>query len=238
MISYLIIDDEPIAHGIIEKYCENLSHLQKAGNCFNAKEAMEKLYQEQIELIFLDINMPEISGFELLRTLTNPPKVIVTSAYQEYALEGFELDIIDYLLKPFSLQRFMKAVNKATDTLNKKIDGSSKESSGELSTDVHIFIKEKGGNKIHQVSESEILFVEASGNYSKVVLSDKVIITHQKISELGQQLTKEGFIRTHKSFIISRSKIKSIEGNEIEIEDHIIPIGQTYKEQVKKLLKI
>ncbi|MBO6523505.1 MAG: response regulator transcription factor [Balneolaceae bacterium] len=238
MISYLIIDDEPIAHGIIEKYCENFTHLQKAGNCFNAKEALEKLYQEQIDLIFLDINMPEISGFEFLRSLRNPPRVIVTSAYQEYALEGFELDITDYLLKPFSLQRFMKAVNKVIDSLNEQIDVLAKGPSSELLNDALIFIKEKGGSKVYQVKEGDILFVEASGNYSKVVLNDKEIITHQKISELEQQLSKEAFIRTHKSFIISRNRIKSIEGNQIEIENHTIPIGQTYKEQVKKLLKI
>ncbi len=238
MISYLIIDDEPIAHGIIENYCENLTHLHKAGNSFNAKEALEKLYQEQIDLIFLDINMPEISGFEFLRSLMNPPKVIVTSAYQEYALEGFELDITDYLLKPFSLQRFMKAVNKATDSMNKQMDPQVEGLSGDEPSDAHVFIKEKGGSKIHRVKENDILFIEASGNYCRVAIGESTIMTHQKISEFENLLSGEAFIRTHKSFIVSKNKIKSIEGNQIEIESHKLPIGQTYKEQVKKLLKI
>lgn len=238
MISYLIIDDEPIAHGIIENYCENLTHLRKAGNCYNAKEAMEKLYQEKINLIFLDINMPEISGFEFLRTLTNPPKVIVTSAYQEYALEGFELDIADYLLKPFSFQRFMKAINKVSDLMSKGMSTSASDSVKEVLNYAQIFIKEKGGNKIHQISESEILFVEASGNYSKVILKDRTVVTHQKVSEIDHLLSDKAFIRIHKSFVVSKGKIKSIEGNKIEIGDYTIPIGQTYKEQVKKLLDL
>jgi len=113
MTTYCIIDDEPIAHRIIEGYCENLPYLEKKGNCYNAFEAMQLLNKTSVDLIFLDINMPKISGFDLLKTMINPPKVIVTSAYQEFALEGYELNISDYLLKPFSLERFMKAVNKA-----------------------------------------------------------------------------------------------------------------------------
>lgn len=238
MISYLIIDDEPIAHGIIENYCGNLAYLQKAGNCYNAKEAMGKLYQEKIDLVFLDINMPEVSGFELLKSLTNPPKVIVTSAYQEYALEGFELDVSDYLLKPFSFQRFMKAVNKVTDSLNEQSRQAPVNEIVGKPEEIMLFIKEKGGNKIHQVSETDILFVEAAGNYCKIVLSDKIIFTHQKISELDQQLSKQMFIRTHKSFIVSKKMISSIEGNQIDIGEYKVPIGQTYKEHLKKVLQI
>lgn len=232
MISYLIVDDEPIAHGIIENYCANLTHLSKAGNCYNAKEAMEKLYQLNIDLIFLDINMPEVSGFELLKTLTNSPKVIVTSAYQEYALEGFDLDVVDYLLKPFSFQRFMKAVNKVTDSLSIENKPETGPSIKEEHEELIFFVKEKGSSKIHKVLGSNILYIEASGNYSKVVLDDKSIITHQKISELEKELLGKKFIRVHKSFIISRSRITAIEGNIIEIGTHDIPIGQTYKKNV------
>ncbi len=237
MISYLIIDDEPIAHGIIDKYCENLPHLTKRGSCYNAKEAFSLLYKEKVDLIFLDINMPEISGFEFLRSLSDPPQIIVTSAHQEYAIEGFDLNVSDYLLKPFSFERFMKAVNKVLEVLDDKkrvrVDSNSSET-----RKARFFVKEKGENRQYQILEDEILFVEASGNYSKIVLADKEIVTLQKLSDIEEKLSKENFIRVHRSFIVSRFKINSIEGNQIHISGHALPIGQTYREEVKKLLNV
>lgn len=237
MISYLIVDDEPIAHGIIDKYCENLPHLTKRGSCYNAKEAFSLLYKEKVDLIFLDINMPEISGFEFLRSLSDPPQIIVTSAHQEYAIEGFDLNVSDYLLKPFSFERFMKAVNKVLEVLDDKkrvrVDSNSSET-----TKDRLFVKEKGENRQYQILEDEILFVEASGNYSKIVLADKEIVTLQKLSDIEERLSKENFIRIHRSFIVSRFKINSIEGNQIHISGRTLPIGQTYREEVKRLLKV
>lgn len=237
MISYLIIDDEPIAHGIIEKYCQNLPHLTKKGNCYNGKQAYEILFKTKIDLIFLDINMPEISGFEFLRSLSNPPQIIVTSAHQEYAIEGFDLNVCDYLLKPFSFERFMKAVNKASENLRDKETVHVGLTSSD-SIDSQLFVKVKGQNKQYQISESDILFVEASGNYSKIVLENREVITLQKLSDIEEKLSKGIFIRIHRSYIVSREKIKSIEGNQIEILGHSLPIGQTYKEQVRSMLDL
>lgn len=233
MIHYLIIDDEPIAHRIIENYCENLPYLKKKGNCFNAFEAMQFLNENVVDLLFLDINMPKLSGFEFLKTLSNAPKIIVTTAYKEYALEGYELNVSDYLLKPFSFERFIKAVNKVTDFPdNKKQMPSSSSIESEANAASFFLSRDK---KHHQIHFEDLLFIEAYGHYSKVYLKNEMILVHQKISDFEEQLPKGDFIRTHKSFIVSRSKIKHIEGNRVVIEQHTIPIGQTYKMNVSKL---
>lgn len=228
-MKYCIIDDEPIAHRIIEGYCANLSYLQKIGNCYNAFEAMTLMNTHAPDLIFLDINMPELSGFDLLKTMNQAPKVIVTSAYKEYALEGYELNVADYLLKPFSLQRFLQAMNKVTDT---QLPPTIR--TGEKVKD-SFFIK--GDKKLHQVRFNQILFIEASGNYTKIFLSDEMILTHEKISALEELLPTREFIRVHKSFIVGINKIKLIEGNRISLGEHYVPIGQTYKHNLKELLR-
>lgn len=231
MTHYLIIDDEPIAHRIIEKYCDNLPHLTKKGNCYNAFEAMQFLNQEQIDLLFLDINMPKLSGFDFLKTLTNPPKIIVTTAYKEFALEGYELNISDYLLKPFSFERFVKAINKTIVKTNhhQEINNNSV---NQTENPESFFLK--GDKKHHQIHFNNILFIEAYGHYCKVHLKDKIILSNEKISSLEKSLPN-AFIRTHKSFIISKSKIEQIEGNRILIKEHKIPIGQTYKKNINLL---
>ncbi|MEH6537997.1 MAG: response regulator [Psychroserpens sp.] len=149
MTHYLIIDDEPIAHRIIEKYCENLPHLEKKGNCYNAFEAMQFLNEHTIDLLFLDLNMPKLSGFDFLKTLSNPPKIIVTTAYKEFALEGYELNISDYLLKPFSFERFIKAINKTIDT-NENKKSTPIVSTKETVPDASSFFL-KGDKKHHQI---------------------------------------------------------------------------------------
>ena len=228
MITYCIIDDEPIAHRIIEGYCQNLSYLQKAGNCYNAFEAMQLLNQTRVDLIFLDINMPKLSGFDLLKSMQAPPATIVTSAYKEFALEGYELNIADYLLKPFSFARFLKAVNKAIEV---KPAATVTTSSTEKSTS-HFFLK--GDKKIHQIHIDAILFIEAFGNYTKIYLAEEMIISHEKISALESLLPADDFLRVHKSFIVATRKIRIIEGNRIFIQEHTIPIGQTYKNSLMK----
>lgn len=232
MTQYAIIDDEPIAHRIIEGYCENLAHLKKTGNCFNVFEAMELLNQQKVDLLFLDIQMPKLSGFDFLRTLKAPPKIIVTTAHEEFALEGYALNITDYLLKPFSFERFLMAINK---TLEKTSE--DKPSFSTSATDQNrIFIK---GDKKHlQIKLEELLFVEAYGNYTKLFLSDTYILSHEGISSLKSLLPSKDFIRVHKSFIVALDKIESIEGNRIHISTHKIPIGQTYNSTIKKLFRI
>lgn len=238
MTRYLIVDDEPIAHRIIERYCNDLPHLEHAGDCYDALEAMQFLSKEPVDLMFLDINMPKLKGFDFLKTLAHPPKVIVTTAYKEFALEGYELNVADYLLKPFSFERFVKAINKAVGmevtpplapvqpmtTVTSAPTGKQR-----------LFLK--GDKKHHQVAFSDILFVEAFGNYAKVYLENEMIVTHEKLSTFEELLPSDQFIRVHKSFVISTERINLIEGNRIKINDHEIPIGQVYKMNVNRLFE-
>ncbi|AXT60912.1 DNA-binding response regulator [Aquimarina sp. AD10] len=230
-MNYLIVDDEPIAHRILEGYCAELAFLKKVGNAYNALEASVIITKHKVDLIFLDLNMPKIMGFELLKTLPSPPKVIVTTAYKEYALEGYELDIIDYLLKPFSLPRFLKAINKiTTEKEEKKVEMST----DDTKKNERFFLK--GDKMYHQILMKDILFVEAFGNYCKVYLTEKMILTHEKISTLETSLIKEKFLRVHKSFIVAIHRIETIQGNQIYIHNHKIPIGQTYRSKINTLI--
>ncbi|MEE9363545.1 MAG: LytTR family DNA-binding domain-containing protein [Cellulophaga sp.] len=230
MIRFLIIDDEPIAHRIIEGYCNNLPHLEKAGNCYNAFEAMQLLNKQQIDVVFLDINMPKLSGFDFLKTLINPPKIIVTTAYKEYALEGYDLNISDYLLKPFSFERFVKAISK---TITEASISTRNTPVAPTVSGKQFYIK--GDKKQHQINTENILYIEAFGNYTKLYFKDEMIVSHEKISDFESLLPQENFLRVHKSFIVALDKIKHIEGNQIIIESHTIPIGQTYRNGISKL---
>ena len=230
MNTYIIIDDEPIAHEIIEEYCNMLPHLKLEKNCYNAKEAILFLNENTIDFMFLDINMPKLSGLDFLRTLTNPPKVIITTAYEEFAIEGFELNVSDYLLKPFSFDRLMKAINRVINNdnslpKNKDIKGDTEKQK--------FFVK--GDKKHYYIDANKILFIEAYGNYTKLFFKNEMIISNEKISYYETFLESKGFIRTHKSFIVAVDKIKLIEGNRIQIEQHNIPIGLTYKSTISKL---
>lgn len=229
-MNYLIVDDEPIGHRIIEGYCAELPHLKKVGNAYNAFEAAAIVTQEKIDLVFLDLNMPKMTGFEWLKTLTSPPKIIVTTAYQEYALEGYELDIVDYLLKPFSFPRFLKAVTKASAE-EKSVQSISTDRKGE---EGRFFLK--GDKKYHQIHVDDIRYIEAYGNYTKVFLAESMIISHEKISTLEKVLPRHNFLRVHKSFLVAIDKISHIQGNQIYLEDSKVPIGQTYRSRINQLL--
>ncbi len=224
-MKYCIIDDEPIAHRVIEGYCENLIYLRKIGNYYDVFEAMQFLKNQEVDLIFLDINMPKLSGFELIKTMHHFPKIIVTSAHKEFALEGYELNVSDFLLKPFSLERFLKAMNKVLDHQNPTSVPTHKKKTS-------FFLK--GDKKTHQLHTDDILFIEAYGNYTKVFLEDEMIISHEKISALEELLPAPDFLRVHKSFIVATNKIKTIEGNRITIREHYVTIGQTYKHILKQ----
>ncbi len=232
MIKYLIIDDEHMAHEIIKGYCDMTSNMQLMKHCYDALEALDYLREDTVDLIFLDLNMPKLKGFDFLKTLTNPPKVIVTTAYKEFALEGYELEIVDYLLKPFSFERFLKAVNKTV---------KPKESSQKIIQEVpqvkkgHVFLY--SDKKYIQVKVDEILYAEAAGNYSKVVTKDNKILVREKISDMLNILSSEHFIQVHKSFVVAKEQINAIEGNRIIIADAIIPIGSLYKTNISKLVK-
>ena len=236
MIKYIIVDDEPLAHEIIEEFSGMLSNFSLKANCYNAIEAMEYLNTNEVDLIFLDLNMPRLKGFDFLKTLSNPPQIIVTTAFSEFALEGFELNVLDYLLKPFSFERFIKAVNKVSEVAatTKKISEAPTNSSD---TKNHSFFI-KGDKKHHQINANEIIIVEANGNYCKIYLtSGEMIVCHEKISSFEEMLPKLNFIRIHKSFIISVDKVKIIEGNRVKlVQEHVVPIGQTYKNQISLLV--
>lgn len=231
MIRYLIIDDEHIAHDIIKGYCDMLPNLVLQKNCYDAIEALEYLNKHKVDLIFLDLKMPKLKGFEFLKTLQSPPGVIVTTAYQEFALEGYELNVVDYLLKPFSFERFVKAVNKAIgasapSTVPKNVQLSHQSAS--------IFLRSE--NKYIQVSIADILFLEAAGNFVKVITGKDTILVKDTFTVLLNSLPPEDFLQVHRSFAIAPKHIKSIEGNQISIGDHIVPVGKMYKTYVNSLL--
>jgi len=229
---YLIVDDEHIAHKIIMEYCEMLPHMKLQKNCYSALEALEYLNTHTVDLIFLDINMPKLKGFEFLKTLSAPPKVIVTTAYSEFALEGYELNVSDYLLKPFSFERFIKAVNKVLSTDTKVENVISEEND---TTTERIFFRQ---NKSYiQLEVNAILFIEASGNYTKIVSKNETISIREKISDVMDLLPSKDVLQVHKSFAVAIKYINRIEGNRIHIQDHIIPIGNLYKANLIQILK-
>ena len=228
MIKYIIVDDEYIAHDIIKGYCDALPNLSLVQHCYDAIEAMDCLRNNKVDLIFLDLNMPKLKGFEFLRAVQNPPKVIVTTAYQEYALEGYELNIVDYLLKPFSFERFIKAVNKVGQKEEVQTTASvqAKENS--------LFLK---SNKKHiQIQVEDILFIESKGNYMDVVTKADVIQVREKISDMLQVLPEGSFIQIHKSFAVAKKHIAAVEGNRVFVAEHEIPVGKTYKLNLNLLL--
>lgn len=233
MIKYLIIDDEHIAHDIIKGYCDMLPNLEFKADCYDAIEAIDYLSKYKVDLIFLDLNMPKLKGFEFLKTLSSPPMVIVTTAYSEFAIEGYELNVIDYLLKPFSFERFLSAINKVTSSANSTIKNERKESL--KPEEKYIFLKQN--NSHIQVDIDSILFIEASGNYTKIITTKDTISIREKISDTIQLLSDTDFLQVHKSFAVAKKHIHSIEGNRIYIEDHIVPIGKSYKTNVNELLK-
>lgn len=232
MIRYLIIDDEHIAHDIIKGYCDMVPNMQLMKHCYDALEALDYLRTNSIELIFLDLNMPKLKGFDFLKTLSNPPKVIVTTAYKEYALEGYELEIADYLLKPFSFERFLKAVNKAFRT---KENTPRKNQLAENQKAKYVFLY--SDKKYIQVKVADILYIEAAGNYSKVVLINNSILVREKISDMLDKLSSEQFVQVHKSFVVAKEHISSVDGNRILIADETIPIGKFYRANIVELLK-
>jgi DNA-binding LytR/AlgR family response regulator len=232
MISYLIIDDEHIAHDIIKGYCDLLPNFELKKSCYDALEALQYLSKHDVDLIFLDLNLPKLKGFDFLKTLPIPPKVIVTTAYSEYALEGFELNVVDYLLKPFSFERFLKAVNKAVSS--NKIQRTGGKENGQADTG-RFFVR--GDKKYTQVVMDELLYIEAMGNYTKLITKNDTITTREKLSTILTLLPSTDFLQVHKSFAVAAKHIKSVEGNQIVIGDKKIPIGKIYRAIVNQLLK-
>ena len=224
-INCITVDDEPASREILEKYISECTLLSLISSCKNAFEANEIITQEQIQLIFLDINMPKLSGIKFYKSLSNPPFVIFTTAYPEYAVEGFEVDAIDYLLKPFSFERFLKSVNKALNIINQKDNIN------------HVpFIVLKSDKKLFRVNLSDINYLEALGDYIKVDYMNQTIMVHDTFQNLLSQLAESNLIRVHKSFAISLNKFDHIDGNLIKIKDKSIPIGQKYRSDLLTII--
>jgi DNA-binding LytR/AlgR family response regulator len=229
----LIADDEPIAREIIEKYCAHLPVLKVIASCGNALEARTVMQKEKIDILFLDINMPVLDGISFLKTMQYKPQVIFTTAYKEYALNAFDLAAVDYLLKPFSLERFIVAVDKAIERLNKTSMVTGQSFDDEKTGD-YLFIKTD--SKIYRVAHKDIVYAEASGNYTKIITNQATLMPAITFSAFEQQLPASLFIRIHRSFIINKSAISHIEGNRVFINSVEIPIGINYKERFLKEL--
>jgi DNA-binding LytR/AlgR family response regulator len=231
----LAVDDEPPALEVLKRYIVSVPNLQLAGTCADALEALVILQQYDIDLLFLDIQMPQLLGTDLVRTLKKPPKIIFTTAFRKFAVEGFELDAVDYLLKPISFERFLKAVNKVMDTnlhtlVNNPYNTESKNKQAEC------FITLRAERKNLKVLLDDILFIESLKDYIKVVTMQKVIVTKQSISSIEEMLPKEKFIRIHRSFIVSINKIESFTHEVIEIGKQELPISRMYKLEVNRAL--
>lgn len=230
----LIVDDEPIAREIIKAYCSHLPFLAVVAACGNALEAKTMLQTQQIDLLFLDINMPVLNGISFLKTLKNPPQVIFTTAYKEYAVDAFDLAACDYLLKPFSLERFIVAVDKA---LEKSPLSPLTPNGGTLSYDRqedYLFLKADG--KIFKIMHDDLLFAEAQGNYTKVVTTQHTLLPSMTFSSFEELLPSTHFLRVHRSFLINRARITHIEGNRVFIQSYEVPIGSSYREGFLKRL--
>lgn len=222
----IAVDDEPIALDIIKSHASKVPFIELAATFTDAFDAIGYLQQNKVDLLFLDIKMPDISGIDFLKSLSKPPMVVFTTAYTEHAVQSFELDAIDYLLKPFALSRFLKACNKAQELFN--LRNNKQEIKAE-----HIFIKD--GYEQIKVLLGEIMYIEASGNYTQIQLTDKLLSSRITINDLADLLPKENFIRCHRAFIVAKNKISKFDKSQIWIGDKNIPIGSTYTNVLREL---
>lgn len=226
----LIVDDEPLAQDILVQYVADCQALELSKVCSDALEAGEFLRSRPVDLVFLDINMPRLSGIRFVKTLNQPVLIIFTTAYPEYAAEGFEADAVDYLVKPFSFERFMKAVNKAIELAEFRRKRGNQQKT-DLAGDQE-FILLRSDKKMFKINFDDILYFESMGDYIKVYCTDKKIIIHETIKNLVSQLPVYNFIRVHKSFIVSIKKIRVIEGNQVDVAGQKLPIGLVFKEEL------
>ena len=234
-IHCLVIDDEPLAREILKQHIGGVQTLELAGACSNAVEAISFLNEHSVDLLFLDIQMPQLLGTNFIRTLKNPPKVIFTTAYRKYAIEGFELDAVDYILKPISFERFLKAVNKVTQMNFTTIQAPSttKEHQNEPANS---FLYFRADRKMVKIFFRDILFIEALKDYIKIVTLSKNIVTKYVLSTLEEMLPASEFLRIHKSYIVAINKIESYNADSIQIAKHELPIGRLYKYEVTRVL--
>lgn len=225
-VNCLIVDDEPLSQEVIIDYVNACPELRLTGVCKDALEAGEFLKEGKVDLLFLDINMPRLSGIGFVKSLKEPPLFVIITAYPEYALTGFEVDAVDYLLKPVSFERFRASINRVLERLSPK---SEKELFAE-----HIMVR--ADKKNYRIVFDEILYLEAQGDYVKFVTAEKSLMVHGKLKDFFNQLPKSSFEQIHKSYIISLSKVIYVEGNLVKVGNHKIPVSLNFKEQLLKKL--
>jgi len=224
MIRSAIIDDEPLSRDVLRQFIMDHPDLMLSGEYKDALESIPGIEANPVDLLFLDINLPKLSGINFYKSLTNKPLVIFTTAYQEFALDGFELNAVDYLMKPIPFDRFLQAIQKVKERLKTQQDSPD-----------HIMLKVD--KKLYRTSFEDILFFEAYGDYAKVHFENRVLIITSTMKKMEAELPGGLFVRTHKSFIINTSKVEFIEGNQIKIGDNMIPIGMRYRENLLKQLR-
>ncbi len=228
-IKCIIIDDEPLAIKVIKNHLNEFENIELVATFNTPIAALPVIESNEIDVIFLDINMPKMSGLDFLRTLTNKPHIVITTAYREYAVESFDLDVLDYLVKPIPFGRFIKAINKVYSRINLEKD---KQTENSFREDPYIFLKVD--KKLMKIKLSDILYIESLKDYIKVntVLGDYLV--HKSMTSISEELPGENFIRIHRSFTIAINKIKSVEGNSVEIANRRIPIGRNYLQSAKQ----
>nr|NQU93152.1 DNA-binding response regulator [Bacteroidota bacterium] len=226
-ISCIIADDEPLSQDVLKQYIADTPQLQIYGVFDNAIQAMEFLAGKNVDLMFLDINMPKLSGINLVKSLVNPPLIVFTTAYPQFAVEGFELDAVDYLLKPFSFERFLKAVSKVAE----KISMADKSDTGRN------YILVKADKKLHRINLDEILYLESAGDYVKIFFTDQMVMVHDTLKNMVLSLPEPKFFRLHRSFLVAVGKISYIEGNQVKIGEVMVPVSPERKEELLRLIQ-
>jgi DNA-binding LytR/AlgR family response regulator len=233
----LVIDDEPLARDLMRSHIEKLENFEICAECGDAMKALQELHNHKVDLMFMDIQMPQITGIEFLKTLKNPPKVIITTAYREYALDGFELDVVDYLLKPITFERFLKSVNKYYQATQDDVKPLQAHNGFNKAVPEEAFIYVKENKKVLKVHLNDILYVEGLSEYVQIYTRDKKIITKSSMTNLSEKLPEDQFMRIHKSFIVGLSKIEAFTSSSIEVPGKELPIGRSYKNAVLEVLQ-
>lgn len=234
-LTCLIVEDEPLARNLLTEYVRKVPYLKLVDACANPLAALEILHNQKVDILFLDIQMPEITGITLLKILQKKPQVILTTAYSEYALESYELDVVDYLLKPISLERFLKAVDKASQRLAPIPPVPAKIEKGQPElTNPFIFVKD--GSKLVKIKVNEILYVEGLKDYVTIHTRGQKIVTLQRLKSLENQLPPEQFIRIHHSFIVAMEGVDAIFKDKVQVGNRFIPISDTYRKSFKDFI--
>ncbi|WP_420155801.1 LytR/AlgR family response regulator transcription factor [Siphonobacter sp.] len=227
----LIVDDETAAHYVLQHYMAQVDQLELVGNCYDALEAINFLHRQPVDLLFLDINMPQITGLQLLQSLAHPPRVILTTAYSEFALESYEYGVVDYLLKPIELPRFLKAVDKVVASAEKE----KKQETPELVSPQSLVIKVDADWM--RIPYSELAYIQSWGNYIKVFTAQQMYLVAMTMTEVERRLPSTQFMRIHKSYLIPLNKIDRMSGNEVFVGTAVIPVGLTYRRELIDRLK-